>query len=161
MDVKAGRVRAGNVVCYYSDYVVKMGLAENFMDYSEIDQVTCINKSLMQMCSKQATASGCSSCFSPTSVLDSPLKDASPTLVLDSPLKSISLSPQISSVLTMSEWEHFTDICSVIVDSDDCGIHCPDSVKCTRRRTVLSSGILEALESPVGKVTAKVIEGVR
>lgn len=120
-DVKTGRVLVGSVAEYYADYVVRMGLSENFVDNAEIDQVTYLDKTLTPVHTEAADTSGCSSCSSPQSILDSPLKN-------------ISRSPQTSCVLSNNEWEHFTNICSVIVDAEDYGIHCPDDVDCIRRR---------------------------
>lgn len=119
-DVKTGQVLVGNVARYYSDYVIRMGLAENFVDNAEIKQVTSLDKTLTQECSKVTSMSGCSSCSSPPS-LTSP----------DSPLNN---SSHRGCILSKSEWEHLTDVCSIFADSDDCGIHCPDDSKSKGRR---------------------------
>lgn len=115
-NMKTGRVLVGDVASYYSDYVVRMHLSENFLDKAEIDQVINLDKTLAQVCSKVTSTSGCSSCLS-SPTLSSP----------DSPQSNASPSPQRHYILSKTEWENCTDICSVINNnSDDCGIHCLD-----------------------------------
>ena len=126
-DVKTGRVLVGDIAHYYADYVIKMGLAENFVDYTEVEQVMSLDRTSMQLCSKERrsrSSSSCSSTLSQTS-LNSPLRS-----------RSASFSPDTSSFLMKTEWEYLSNICSVIVDSHDRDVQCPGDVKCTTGRNL-------------------------
>ncbi len=101
------RALVGEISRYYSDYVEKINLHENFLNHSSVDRVMSMGKS-----QDEIKSSSCSISPSPPSLV-------SP----NSPTSVISRAPRCSFDTT--ELERLEDICSIWAQSDDCGIHCP------------------------------------
>ena len=99
-----------DVARYYHDYVTKMNLTENFISDTNISRVTGIEKIFEREYSPSSTSS-LSSCSSPP-VAISPVSP------------NTACSAAENSLHTDGEWEEFSDICSMISDSEDCGIFC-------------------------------------
>lgn len=111
----SGRVPCGEVARYYSDYVQKMGLSDNFLSDTDISEVCNLEKLHPPHCCRPSASPSLPACHSPSPLLVSP---PSPCLAY--------ADPTVGRV----SWEHLTDLCSQLSDPDpdDSGVFC-----CQRR----------------------------